>query len=272
MAPRLLALVRYNWAKASGLVLLHSMLARCTLPITKHRIGYELMGLDIVEFVMDVEERFGIEIPDKDAQNLTTPRLLVDYILNKVKPGEDRGCLSQREFYRLRRALIGRRWTTRKKLKPETSLEQIVPKSNRRTAWEQLGEEIEHPDLPNLTRPKYIKVALVVIGTMAFLLPWLKGVEQIAHDNPRPVWVSVLSAILVVWVGMVTTRPLKLAVPYDSVEDFVRYLLAHPRPEKSEEGWTRQQVRETIHAMIVEHFAVTEFTDDSRFVQDMHVD
>ena len=55
-APRLLALVRYNWAKASGLILLHSMLARCTLPIRKHRVGCERMGLDIVEFVMDVEE------------------------------------------------------------------------------------------------------------------------------------------------------------------------------------------------------------------------
>ena len=94
------------------------------------------MGLDIVEFVMGVEERFGIEIPDADAQNLTTPRKLVDYIMTRVKPGQDRGCLTQREFHRLRRALVARHWATRQNLKPDTLLEGIVPRLNRRTLWQ----------------------------------------------------------------------------------------------------------------------------------------
>ena len=62
------------------------------------------MGLDIVEFIMAVEERFGIEIPDGDAEKPATLRQLVDYIMTKVKPGTNPGCLTQREFYRLRRA------------------------------------------------------------------------------------------------------------------------------------------------------------------------
>ena len=107
------------------------------------------MGLDLIEFVMSVEEKFGIEIPDADAQNLMTPRKLVDYIMTKVKAGEDRGCLSQREFHRLRRALIARHWATREGLKPDTPLERIVPKPNRRSVWQHLGEEVQAPRWPD---------------------------------------------------------------------------------------------------------------------------
>jgi hypothetical protein len=229
------------------------------------------MGLDILEFVMDVEEKFGIEIADNDAPKLTTPRLLVDYIMSKVKQGQDRGCLSQREFYRLRRTLIDRRWTTREAFKPETSLEEVVPRTNRRSAWQHLGNEITRPNLPDLRRPTYIKVALAVIGALAFFLPFLEGVPEIARDNVGPTGVSFLSLILVVWVGILATQPLKLTLPFNSVEDFVRYLLAHPRAEMVEEGWTREQVRETIRAMVAEHFGVIEFADDSRFIRDMHL-
>jgi glutamate dehydrogenase/leucine dehydrogenase len=60
---------------------------------------------------------------------------------------------------------------------------------------------------------------------------------------------------------------------YASLGGVVQSLIATKQlPEKVQEGWTREQVRETIRAMIVEQFDVTEFTDDSRFVQDMHID
>jgi acyl carrier protein len=37
-------------------------------------------SLDIVELVMAFEEEFGIEIPDEDAENITTVQDAVDYI------------------------------------------------------------------------------------------------------------------------------------------------------------------------------------------------
>ena len=38
------------------------------------------MGLDSVEFVMALEEAFGIYIPDVDAVGLATPRTVIDYL------------------------------------------------------------------------------------------------------------------------------------------------------------------------------------------------
>ena len=37
-------------------------------------------SLDTVELIMQLEEEFGIEIPDEDAEKITTVQLAVDYI------------------------------------------------------------------------------------------------------------------------------------------------------------------------------------------------
>ena len=37
-------------------------------------------SLDTVELIMQLEEEFGIEIPDEDAENITTVGSAVDYI------------------------------------------------------------------------------------------------------------------------------------------------------------------------------------------------
>jgi len=41
-------------------------------------------SLDTVELIMEFEEEFGIEIPDEDAENITTVGSAVDYI-EKIK-------------------------------------------------------------------------------------------------------------------------------------------------------------------------------------------
>lgn len=42
-------------------------------------------SLDIVELVMAFEEAFDLEIPDEDAEKITTVRDAIDYINNKSK-------------------------------------------------------------------------------------------------------------------------------------------------------------------------------------------
>lgn len=42
-------------------------------------------SLDVVELVMALEEEFNIEIPDEDAENITTVGDIVSYIANKVE-------------------------------------------------------------------------------------------------------------------------------------------------------------------------------------------
>lgn len=238
-------------------------------------LGFEHMGLDIVEFVMSVEEKFGIEIPDIDAQNLTTPRELVDYVMTKVKAGEAHGCLNQQAFHRIRRALVAQHWATRKELKPDTPFKRIVPKPNRLSVWLHLGKEVQAPRWPELVRPPFVKAGLVVLAVVAFSLPLAMMGSEILRGNLAPLMLSIVATTIVVWVGVATTRPLRVAFPpqYASVGEVARFLVAAGhQPEEAAEGWTREQVRESVRILIIEHLGITEFSDDSRFVQDMHVD
>lgn len=41
-------------------------------------------SLDVVEFIMEMEDAFNIEIPDEDAENLRTVQDAVDYLSDKV--------------------------------------------------------------------------------------------------------------------------------------------------------------------------------------------
>ncbi|WP_151800524.1 acyl carrier protein, partial [Acinetobacter haemolyticus] len=42
-------------------------------------------SLDIVELVMAFEEEFGFEIPDEDAEKITTVQAAIDYIRTNVE-------------------------------------------------------------------------------------------------------------------------------------------------------------------------------------------
>jgi hypothetical protein len=62
------------------------------------------MGLDLVEYAISLEKSFGISIPDADAAQLRTARLVADYVARRLEPlGPDR-CLTQQAFYKLRAA------------------------------------------------------------------------------------------------------------------------------------------------------------------------
>ncbi|MCG3172034.1 MAG: Acyl carrier protein [Myxococcota bacterium] len=45
-------------------------------------------SLDIVELVMALEEEFEIEIPDEEAENITTVQGAIDYIIKNQVPEE----------------------------------------------------------------------------------------------------------------------------------------------------------------------------------------
>lgn len=93
------------------------------------------MGLDLVEFVLAVEDAFGLAIPDKDAENLVTPGLLVDYLQSRLAPSPDVPCLHQRAFYRLRRAGMKVLDRPRKDFAPDTPWSALLHPGKHQREW-----------------------------------------------------------------------------------------------------------------------------------------
>jgi hypothetical protein len=109
------------------------------------------MGLDVVEFVMAVEESFQIAISDEDAQRMITPGDVVNYVIGRVGQSDSRACLEQRAFYKLRRATMQTFAQPRSAIKPGTRWDDVLPPRQRRHNWHLLHQATGTPHWPRLT-------------------------------------------------------------------------------------------------------------------------
>jgi hypothetical protein len=104
------------------------------------------MGLDMVEFVMDVEESFKLSIPDSVAQTINTPRKLIDYLHSQLPHTNETHCLSQRAFYAVRCAIGREIGTIHPRVGPATEIASILPPENASAVWEQIGANLNVPE------------------------------------------------------------------------------------------------------------------------------
>jgi hypothetical protein len=101
------------------------------------------MGSDSIEIVLIWEEAFGISISDAEAETMFTSRQAIDRIFEKVRSNrpEDRGCLSMRAFFRLRKALeaVG---VPRRAVRPDAKLAGLLPNRQRRDILSAVTERV----------------------------------------------------------------------------------------------------------------------------------
>lgn len=150
------------------------------------------MGLDTVELVLAIEEEFGIDIADRDAVNLTTPRLVADYVMARVDHvgADPRACHSQAAFYRIRAALVQQFGARRREVRPDASIGQFL-KGDLRTQWRQLATAIEASQLPKLRSQRRVAYPLLCGFPLAtgVLLTW----------TAAPAW-SIFTGCFAAWV------------------------------------------------------------------------
>ena len=118
------------------------------------------MGLDTVELVMDVEESFGVKIPDDDAQQIITVGDLFEFVKSQTELAPAGTCLTAATFYDIRKGFsecgISQRFG------PSTPLADIVPDPERRSFWAKLAR-ITQFRLPDLVRPSWLVILNGVI-------------------------------------------------------------------------------------------------------------
>jgi hypothetical protein len=94
------------------------------------------MGLDAVELVMAYEEAFGIEIPDREASEMRTPRDVIEFVQARLPVLATADCMRQRAFYLLRRKAVEVLGVKRKDFQPDTLLTALLPRERRAEEWD----------------------------------------------------------------------------------------------------------------------------------------
>ena len=177
------------------------------------------MGLDIVEFVMEVEEAFDVRFPDRDLEWITTPRILIDYLHRRMGYGAA-SCPTQRAFYAVRRELRNQLGNASLNVRPGTPLVDVLPEPERRRTWAQVGQRL--------------------------------GVRGWPRAGPGT-WLSNLFVRRVQTVG-------------DAARYAAGYLTVRNNPP--DRVWSGCEIHCVVDRIIREHFAVSDYSLDDRFVED----
>lgn len=182
------------------------------------------MGLDSVELVIRIEDTFGIQIPDRVASELTTPRKVTDFILSRVEESPDPlPCMSQKAFYSLRREFTQQLSLTRGQFASDAILKDILPEEGRDEVWKNIGSSLRVKKWPALSRT----------GWLGFLNPTVQHVGELVDY-------------------LVTNEPLIV--------------------KGNETSWSREQVWDVLKRVIKDETSINDFSEDSRFVEDLHLD
>jgi acyl carrier protein len=161
------------------------------------------MGLDTVELVMDVEESFGVEIPDDAAQQIITVGDLFEFVKSQTDLAPAGTCLTAATFYDIRKGLQHAGITAR--FGPSTPLAEIVPHRERRSFWATLSQNTQLR-LPDLYRPSWI-VALNVL--VAFSSSVLIALFASGRDASGTIFVvtGIACLIFIGWLTAIATKP-----------------------------------------------------------------
>lgn len=124
------------------------------------------MGLEGVELVMAMEEEFEIVIEDEEAQSIITPKDAIELISNKVNTTNDKTCLSQKYFHKLRKYLEKELKLNRVLIKLDLDITDCVPPNKQKEAWKNIGNEFEVEKMPHLKRPSWL---VNLIWSLSFL-------------------------------------------------------------------------------------------------------
>lgn len=234
------------------------------------------MGLDAVELVMAVEEKFGISITDEEATRAVTVGDLKCLVRAKLDVTDGDGCLTQRAFHLIRKKAIAEFGVLRRNLKPDTTLDTVVPESTRRESWQNFQVALGVTGFRELVRSNTVNLMITTVALSSIVVPVWYGALHPLHFALWAFLGVVLGSLLAL--GLVRlTRPMKteFRVGHDKVRDLARFLVANypqqigkPRISK----WTEEGISCLLREVIIDKLAVTEFDDNSRFVKDLHID
>jgi acyl carrier protein len=235
-------------------------------------IVFDHMGLDLVELAVRFEEAFGIAIPDEVAAELTTPRRVSFYVLSQLNLAEQTACASQQAFYFLRREFVPALGIHRTDFRPTSNLAELLPVENRKQIWTTVRGKLGDAALPDLVRPRWVFLIVVPLTIVATVTAFLAA-ASLTRSAGAALFVAVVVFVGAGLLGAILTRSMEreFRKEYANPGDLANYAALHS-PHSFKREWTRQEIDQTVRRIIIDQTGVDNFTEDSRFIEDMHLD
>lgn len=129
------------------------------------------MGLDFVEFIMEVEERFGISVTSEEIGKIRSVGDLISVIRSRISGAQSAICPCLTQFHRLRRFARETMDNPRLRIRPTTSLQAVLSIEERRQLWDRLPEILGYTP-PSLTISRQLRrvfVRLVIFSMTSSL-------------------------------------------------------------------------------------------------------
>jgi len=125
------------------------------------------MGLDAVEMIMEIEDRFGITITDEEAQQIVTVGDMVSLIVKRLRAAATRRCFCLPAFFALRRVIRQVVGDDRFRLRPVDDVVARLSPAQRRELWKRL------PDLLGTAASELVypwPVQLIIVAIVALII------------------------------------------------------------------------------------------------------
>ncbi len=233
------------------------------------------MGLGGVELIMAIEDEFGIDIADGDAETLTTPGEVTDYVMARIRT--DARCPSQTGFYRLRSILMKTFDMPRNAIRPDTPLSDFI-QNDVRQDWQRIWAAIGKPDdYPKLRHRPFIVFAtmfLLPIALAVFIIFNPLAVTTIGEQtllHPFQLLLFLLGFLFFHLVARFALRKTARHLPlaYTSVKSLVPFM-----GSVKTACWTRQEVLEKVILLTSKQLGTPteKIREDSKFIRDLGMD
>ncbi|MDR2690265.1 MAG: acyl carrier protein [Azoarcus sp.] len=258
-----------NEAITNGILVKYGTSAYLAVWIFHHG---DIMGLDVVELILEVEKSFGVEIPDADAYKMQTPGDLADWVAAHVKTGKNAFCRSQARFHRLR-ALLMDASVPRKKIRLSVPLVALLQGKNAlRDFWARLNAAPNvSRHLPHLELPSTLQTMITTInicGSFVLALILYLSVKSSEAMHFFLTWLVLYFLFLFLTYRLTDHKKTQLPQPLGDVASLLPFV------EIPTSVWTRETILERI---ILETSGITgipmgEISERAHFVKDLNMD
>ncbi|MHB0955149.1 MAG: acyl carrier protein [Pirellulaceae bacterium] len=230
------------------------------------------MGFDVGELVKKVEEAFGIQIPDNDAQQVRTVGDLYDFVTCRVNSDHPGNCLTSAAFEVIRDGLgaLG----IAERFGPSTMLVHVLPCHGRRRFWFTLGQ-VTQLQLPDLIRPWWIVVTNAILTLVAAIVCAARTSSEAADSDSVFLVVFVLLLFVVGFFTAYLTRPWATRFPSNcaSFRGLAEraLILNVTRLKESHGAMGKRDIWFVLRELITDQLGVDEdeVTQDAHFAEDL---